>query len=180
MTSTDASGQDAEKGINGNLALPENKDVQVVAREHFNPTDVSVAAQIENINRRGPGAAQGGRDGHGDDNSNTQFATLALWVARRHGLPVDHALARIDSRFRHSQGADGGWGYRYAAGGGSHFGIHLCDKLLKPLAQSFPTANQTRLHCSQRNLQDVSDLFIGQAFDIAQHHGRAIRLGYLL
>ena len=49
MTSTDASGQDAERGINGNLALPENKDIEVVAREHFNPTDVSVAAQIENI-----------------------------------------------------------------------------------------------------------------------------------
>jgi branched-chain amino acid transport system substrate-binding protein len=49
MTSTDASGQDAEKGIKSNLALPENKDVQVVAQEHFAPTDVSVAAQIEKI-----------------------------------------------------------------------------------------------------------------------------------
>jgi branched-chain amino acid transport system substrate-binding protein len=56
MTSTDASGQDAEKGINGNLALPENKDVQVVVREHFNPTDVSVAAQIENIKAANPQA----------------------------------------------------------------------------------------------------------------------------
>ena len=28
----------------------------------------------------------------GSDNSNTQFATLALWVARRHGLPVESAL----------------------------------------------------------------------------------------
>jgi branched-chain amino acid transport system substrate-binding protein len=56
MTSTDASGQDAEKGINGNLALPENKDIEVVAREHFNPTDVSVAAQIENIKAAQPQA----------------------------------------------------------------------------------------------------------------------------
>ena len=30
------------------------------------------------------------------DNSNTQFAALALWVARRHGLPVDLALQRAD------------------------------------------------------------------------------------
>ena len=56
MTSTDASGQDAEKGINADLALPENKDVKVVAREHFNPTDVSVSAQIENIKAAGPQA----------------------------------------------------------------------------------------------------------------------------
>jgi len=56
MTSTDASGQDAERGINGNLALPENKDIEVVAREHFNPTDVSVAAQIENIKAAQPQA----------------------------------------------------------------------------------------------------------------------------
>src|SRR6185437_9026225 len=56
MTSTDASGQDAERGIDGNLALPENKGVKVVAREHFNTTDVSVAAQIENIKAAKPQA----------------------------------------------------------------------------------------------------------------------------
>jgi hypothetical protein len=47
----------------------------------------------------------------GSDNSNTQFATLALWVARRHGLPVEEALKRVEARFRSSQHADGGWGY---------------------------------------------------------------------
>jgi branched-chain amino acid transport system substrate-binding protein len=56
MTSIDASGQDAEKGINTNLALPENKDVKVMAREHFNTTDVSVSAQIENIKAAQPQA----------------------------------------------------------------------------------------------------------------------------
>jgi hypothetical protein len=45
------------------------------------------------------------------DNSNTQFATLALWVARRHGLPVQAALERLATRFRQSQNADGGWPY---------------------------------------------------------------------
>lgn len=49
--------------------------------------------------------------GHPGDNSNTQFATLALWVGRRHGLPVDRAVVRLDGRFRTSQNADGGWGY---------------------------------------------------------------------
>jgi hypothetical protein len=47
-----------------------------------------------------------------DDNSNTQFATLALWVARRHGLPVEEALLRVDKLFRSTQSGDGSWGYR--------------------------------------------------------------------
>jgi hypothetical protein len=51
------------------------------------------------------------------DNSNTQFATLALWVARKHGLPVDNALAGVDTRFRVSQNPDGGWGYSFAPRG---------------------------------------------------------------
>jgi hypothetical protein len=57
-------------------------------------------------------ALQGGYDPAGPgDNSNTQFATLALWVARRIGMPVDGALARIENRFRQTQYDDGGWGY---------------------------------------------------------------------
>jgi hypothetical protein len=47
----------------------------------------------------------------GSDNSNTQFAILALWVARRYGLPVEDALKRVGMRFRNSQQGDGGWGY---------------------------------------------------------------------
>ncbi|MFL5240772.1 MAG: HEAT repeat domain-containing protein [Gemmataceae bacterium] len=45
------------------------------------------------------------------DNSNTQFALLALWVARRHDLPVDKSLALVDAHFRTTQSPDGGWGY---------------------------------------------------------------------
>jgi hypothetical protein len=47
----------------------------------------------------------------GGDNSNTQFATLALWVGRRQGLPVLEALKRSGQRFRLSQHANGGWAY---------------------------------------------------------------------
>jgi hypothetical protein len=46
------------------------------------------------------------------DNSNTQFAALALWVGRRQGLPVERALDRLGRRFRVSQNEDGGWPYR--------------------------------------------------------------------
>jgi hypothetical protein len=45
------------------------------------------------------------------DNSNTQFAAIALWTGRRHGLPVEAALTRLDRRFRRTQLEDGGWMY---------------------------------------------------------------------
>jgi hypothetical protein len=72
-------------------------------------------ARIENSGRRQPLGVIHRRDdppgGPFGDNSNTQFACLALWVARRHHLPVDTALSRVEERFRKSQHADGGWGY---------------------------------------------------------------------
>jgi len=49
IIATDASGQDVEHGIRVALALPENATMNVVAFEHFNPTDLSVAAQMETI-----------------------------------------------------------------------------------------------------------------------------------
>src|SRR5262249_28660154 len=47
----------------------------------------------------------------GSDNSNTQFAALALWAATRHGLPLERALDRLAKRFRDSQADDGSWKY---------------------------------------------------------------------
>jgi hypothetical protein len=48
------------------------------------------------------------------DGSNTQFAMLALWVARRHGVPVDEALLRTVRAFRRAQWANGPWDYYLA------------------------------------------------------------------
>jgi branched-chain amino acid transport system substrate-binding protein len=56
MTSADATGQDAEHGLDEAVARPENKDIIVVDRAHFNITDVSVAAQMEHIRAAGPQA----------------------------------------------------------------------------------------------------------------------------
>ncbi|MEJ0070234.1 MAG: ABC transporter substrate-binding protein [Pseudomonadota bacterium] len=56
MTSTDASGQDAERGIEAAAALPENQDVKLVVKTHFNPSDVSVSAQIETVKAAQPQA----------------------------------------------------------------------------------------------------------------------------
>ena len=55
----------------------------------------------------------------GGDNSNTQFALLALWAARRHevpaslrhGLAVDSSLWRVVWRFRETQNSDGSFCY---------------------------------------------------------------------
>jgi hypothetical protein len=52
------------------------------------------------------------------DNSNTQFAILALWTARRHGVPMTRTLNLVVRRFLTSQNLDGSWGYHYFFGGG--------------------------------------------------------------
>ena len=50
--------------------------------------------------------------GIGDDNSNTQFGVLAVWMARKHGVPVDNALDFIEKRFMATQdGQTGNWSY---------------------------------------------------------------------
>jgi branched-chain amino acid transport system substrate-binding protein len=53
LNTTDVTGQDADRGIERDLALPENASMQKVAHEHFNPSDLSVAAQIERIKASG-------------------------------------------------------------------------------------------------------------------------------
>ena len=49
ITSTDSTGQEYDRQITAVLALPENRDVQLVGHEHFNPTDISVNAQITRL-----------------------------------------------------------------------------------------------------------------------------------
>lgn len=56
LVSTDASGQANEKAFDDVLALPENKGLTIVAKEHFSPTDVSVAAQAARIKTAQPDA----------------------------------------------------------------------------------------------------------------------------
>jgi branched-chain amino acid transport system substrate-binding protein len=53
ITTTDASGQDGDRSIDLDLALPENKGLTLVAHEHFNPGDVGVDAQMSRIKASG-------------------------------------------------------------------------------------------------------------------------------
>ena len=56
ITTTDSSGQDADRGLDEVLRAADNKDVVVAERAHFDPSDVSVAAQIERIRAAKPQA----------------------------------------------------------------------------------------------------------------------------
>lgn len=53
LMTTDASGQDGDRSVDAVLAYPENKSVTKVIAEHFNPSDVSVGAQIARIKQSG-------------------------------------------------------------------------------------------------------------------------------
>jgi branched-chain amino acid transport system substrate-binding protein len=53
ITSTDASGQDGRLSFEETLKLPENEAVSIVANPQFNPSDVSVAAQVQQIKASG-------------------------------------------------------------------------------------------------------------------------------
>jgi hypothetical protein len=93
-----------------NRKEPAGKPVKVTQRT---PEDLpkEIRDQIETIYREGKGAA--GLPGSDlADNSNTQFALLALWAARRHGIPVERAFALAEKRLRSTQQANGGWGYK--------------------------------------------------------------------
>jgi branched-chain amino acid transport system substrate-binding protein len=54
IETTDSSGQDYARSVPLAMALPENKDLQIVAEEHFNPTDIGVAAQVAQIKSADP------------------------------------------------------------------------------------------------------------------------------
>jgi branched-chain amino acid transport system substrate-binding protein len=54
LSSTDATGQEADRDWDLARANPQNKGVEYVAREHFNLTDVSVSAQVARIKAANP------------------------------------------------------------------------------------------------------------------------------
>jgi len=80
ITATDATGQIAEAAIDAALARPENKEMRLVAKEHFNPGDTSLSAVVAKMKAAGPQALFGSATG-------TPFGTL-LHGMRDAGLDV--------------------------------------------------------------------------------------------
>jgi uncharacterized protein (TIGR03067 family) len=78
------------------------------------------------------------------DNSNTQFAALALWVGHRHGLPVAKTLARLETRFRNTQNADGGWSYTSGAINTGTSPAMICTGLIA-LAAAYGLVNEAQV-----------------------------------
>jgi len=63
ITTTDATGHDFDAAFSTVFALPENKNFQVLANEHFNPADLSATAQIARIKSEGVQAVVSGTVG---------------------------------------------------------------------------------------------------------------------
>jgi hypothetical protein len=92
------------------------KDKQVVAKENEPakatkpPSVPGSLRQLPIFNPVGRGPTYKKLAGLGD-HSNTQFALLGLWVARRYDIPLERTFALAELRFRILQNPDGGWGY---------------------------------------------------------------------
>lgn len=56
INSSDATGQEGDREFGDLFARPDYSDLKLVAQEHFNVTDVSIAAQLERIRAGGPQA----------------------------------------------------------------------------------------------------------------------------
>lgn len=85
------------------------------------------AARVWRAVRAGERIANAG----GDDNSNTQFAIVGLWIAQRRGVPCGAAFQGIEARFLRTQSpTDYGWSYRADGGGGSSTPSMTCAGLI--------------------------------------------------
>jgi hypothetical protein len=95
------------------LPFPGSRPRKQAAPEEIKKALHNLPKRLKNVPALQPGDNKGGGHfmGQRPDNSNTQFATLALWAAARHDLPLERSLALLAQRFRKSQRRDGGWDY---------------------------------------------------------------------
>ncbi len=83
-------------------SLPKNSKLAAPPKGRLHPVVSRYAAELQ---------ASWDRRELFDDNSNTQFAILGVWAARKHGVFVEEALDLIEKRFLTTQCRDGGWPY---------------------------------------------------------------------
>lgn len=94
--------------------------------------DPDLQRRVEAIERTGvpdPNPqATGAPQGH-PDNSNSQFAVLGLWIARRNGVPTEISLRRAEAWYRVTH-ENGTWGYSLGTGTPYGRGATTCAGLL--------------------------------------------------
>lgn len=93
ITSTDASGQDGRQGFEEAAKLPENAGVSLVANVQFNPSDVSVSAQVQQMKAANPQALIAWTSG-------APFGTVLKGIVQN-GLDVP--VATTDANMTHAQ-----------------------------------------------------------------------------
>jgi len=140
--------------------------------------------RIRENRERGPKGQQPLMMSGNGDNSNTQFAIIGLWVARRNGVVIDEALTATDKYFRASQ-SDAGWGYQPGSGGGTPamtcaglialaIGHGVKDSVLKgssKLADLKPDSNPT----PRRSIRDDKD--VERGLNALGQHIKALNVG---
>jgi hypothetical protein len=93
------------------------KETELLAKKNKEQPKKSKAPVVPALLRHLPIFGIGpGKSGHPQhdlfgDNSNTQFALLGLWVARRYDIPLERTFALAELRFRQTQNPDNGWFY---------------------------------------------------------------------
>ncbi len=101
--------------------LKANLKIQQLETEPATPGKKPTPKLHPNVEKYRAALANGGNNpsaiaGSGDDNSNTQFGILGLWLARKHGVPVEAALNAVERRFLASQDPNGAWAYNLGGG----------------------------------------------------------------
>jgi hypothetical protein len=105
------------------------------------------------------------------DNSNTQFAVLAILASRRHGIPMERTLALIAHRFQTSQTSDGGWGYNYRGGAsasmtcsgllGTAVGLGLTNEMKAKSNRRASIGDPGKIPAVQKGLEYLSKTAVG-------------------
>jgi len=154
-------GQGTLPGEARNLGPQGKLDPDILKKLPESVKRLPVLQEQENLRRRLEG---------GTDNSNTQFAILALWAARRYDIPMDRTLLLMVRRFRTSQNHDGSWGYLYRLGGGDVGSPAMICVGLLGLAVGHGVAFDARAAAGIESKQPAQDAMIKNGIQALSEH----------